>query len=55
MKVYIVTTGAYSDYKVRAVVSGEEEAKKLVAELEKEDFNGGYEDYEEFILDGGPK
>jgi hypothetical protein len=29
MKVFIVTTGAYSDYQVRAVVSDEEVAKTL--------------------------
>lgn len=51
MKVYIVTTGAYSDYKVRAVVSSEDTAKRMVEALKKEEDSPDWEDYREFELD----
>lgn len=50
MTVYVLTTGAYSDYGIVAIFSSEEKAVQFKKDYPKNEY-GGYNDIEEYDLD----
>ena len=51
MKVYIITSGTYSDYQIHAVKLNEDESKSVCGLLNKDRFNDDVCDIEEYDTD----